>query len=425
MTRASRRVLTVAAVSAFAALVLALGQAPDNTDVQADTGGRSATSAGDTTVVADRDEPDAPGGPSPAPPKGAEARGDIVEPPPRSFTLVATGDVLLHTALWDQARADAAAAGRAGHDFGPMLSGIQPVVSAADLAICHMETPVAPPGGPFSSYPSFSVPPEIAPALAATGYDACTTASNHTYDRGADGVDRTLAALDAAGIRHAGSARTAQEAGTPTLLDVNDVGVALLSYTYGFNGVPAPRGETWRSNPIDERRILADAAVARQRGAEVVIVALHWGDEYTHDPNAQQVELAPRLIRSPDIDLLLGHHAHVVQPIEAVDGEWVVYGMGNLVSNQGSQGPEKLEGLLVRFSFTEQPTGAWRTTRAEFAPVLTDDRGPIRVVDVGRALADRDTDPWLRARLQTARDRTTAIVGGRGAPAQGLRPIAP
>ena len=99
--------------------------------------------------------------------------------------------------------------------------------------------------------------------------------------------------------------------------------------------------------------------------------------------------------------------------------------MGNLVSNQGSQGPEKLEGLLVRFSFTEQPTGAWRTTRAEFAPVLTDDRGPIRVVDVGRALADRDTDPWLRARLQTARDRTTAIVGGRGAPAQGLRPIAP
>ncbi|MGH9287138.1 MAG: CapA family protein [Acidimicrobiales bacterium] len=344
---------------------------------------------------------------------------------PRTFTLVASGDVLLHTALWDQASADAAASGNpGGHDFGPMLAGIRPVVSGADVAICHMETPVAPPGGPFSSYPSFSVPPEIAPALAATGYDACTTASNHTYDRGADGITRTLDALDAAGIRHAGSARTPQEAGTTTLLDVDGVTVALLSYTFGFNGIAAPGGETWRSNPIDERRILTDAKLARRRGAGVVVVALHWGDEYNHDPNGQQLALAPRLIRSPDIDLLLGHHAHVVQPIEAIGDEWVVYGMGNLVSNQGSQGPDKLEGLLVRFTFTEQPNGRWRATNAAFSVVLTDDRGPIRVLDVRRALADPATDPNLRPRLKTAWGRTASIAGARGAPAHGLRPIA-
>jgi poly-gamma-glutamate capsule biosynthesis protein CapA/YwtB (metallophosphatase superfamily) len=345
---------------------------------------------------------------------------------PRTFTLVATGDVLLHTALWEQASADAAAGGNpGGHDFGPMLAAIRPVVSGADLAICHMETPVAPPGGPFSSYPSFSVPPEIAPALAATGYDACTTASNHTYDRGAEGINRTLNALDAAGIHHAGSARTPQEATTTTLLDVDGVTVALLSYTFGFNGIPAPGGETWRSNPIDERRILTAANVARRRGAEVVVVALHWGDEYNHEPNGQQQALAPRLIRSPDIDLLLGHHAHVVQPIEAVGDEWVVYGMGNLVSNQGSQGPDKLEGLLVRFTFTEQRDGRWRVTKAEFSAVLTDDRGPIRVLDVRRALADPATAPSLRGRLQTAWGRTAAIARERGAAAHGLRPIAP
>lgn len=344
--------------------------------------------------------------------------------PPRTFTLVATGDVLLHTALWHQASADATASGRSGHDFGPMLAAIRPVVSGADVAICHMETPVAPPGGPYSSYPSFSVPPEITQALAATGYDACTTASNHTYDRGAEGVDRTLDALDASGIHHAGSARTPQEAATTMLLDVDGVGVALLSYTYGFNGIPAPGGETWRSNLIDEARISADARAARQRGAEVVVVALHWGDEYRHEPNAQQRALAPRLIRSADIDLLLGHHAHVVQPIEAVDGEWIVYGMGNLVSNQGSQGPEKLEGLLVRFTFTETAAG-WRTSTAEFAPVLTDDRGPVRVLDVNRALADSATDPGVRSRLQQAHDRTTTIVGQRDATQAGLRPIRP
>ncbi|MGH9231678.1 MAG: CapA family protein, partial [Acidimicrobiales bacterium] len=300
-----------------------------------------------------------------------------------------------------------------------------PVVSGADVAICHMETPVAPPGGPYSSYPSFSVPPEIAPALAATGYDACTTASNHTYDRGAEGVQRTLDALDAAGIRHAGSARTPQEAGTTTLLDVEGVRLALLSYTYGFNGIPPPGGHAWRSNPIDERRILTDAGVARRRGAEVVVVALHWGDEYNHDPNGQQQALAPRLIRSPDIELLLGHHAHVVQPIEAIDNEWVVYGMGNLVSNQGSQGPDKLEGLLVRFGFTEQRDGGWRATDAEFSAVLTDDRGPIRVLDVRRALADPATDPSLRPRLETAWHRTATIARALGGQSAGLRALAP
>jgi poly-gamma-glutamate synthesis protein (capsule biosynthesis protein) len=155
-----------------------------------------------------------------------------------------------------------------------------------------------------------------------------------------------------------------------------------------------------------------------------VVVALHWGDEYRHDPNAQQQDLAPRLVRSPDIDLLLGHHAHVVQPVEAIDGEWVVYGMGNLVSNQGSLGPEKLEGLLVRFTFTESPVG-WRVTAAEFAPLLTVDRTPVRVVDVGDALADPATDASLRPRLHQANDRTTTVVGQRGAAQAGLRPIAP
>ncbi|MGH9112977.1 MAG: CapA family protein, partial [Acidimicrobiales bacterium] len=152
--------------------------------------------------------------------------------------------------------------------------------------------------------------------------------------------------------------------------------------------------------------------------------ALHWGDEYRHEPNAQQQALAPVLIRSPDIDLLLGHHAHVVQPVEAIDGEWVVYGMGNLVSNQGSLGPEKLEGLLVRFTFTETARG-WRTSAAEFAPVLTNDRGPIRVIHVGRALTDPATDANLRDRLQQAHARTTTIVAQRGATQAGLRPIAP
>ena len=341
-------------------------------------------------------------------------------PPPRTFTLVATGDVLLHSALWRQAEADAAAQGKPGLDFGPMLAGVQPEVSAADLAVCHMETPIAPPGGPYSSFPVFSVPQEIVPALAATGFDACTTGSNHTFDKGADGVDRTLDALDAAGIAHAGSARNPEEAAATTIADANGVPVALLSYAYGFNGIPAPDGETWRANPIDEGRILADAATARQRGAEVVVVSLHWGSEYVHEPNSQQSDLAPRLVRSPDIDLLLGHHAHVVQPMENVDGEWVVYGMGNMIANQLQ--PARAEGLLSRFTFIELGT-TWTVTAAGYEPLLTVHQPAIRLLPVNRMLADPATGPALQARLTEARDRTTGIVGQRGALQAGLAPL--
>src|SRR5690606_1069363 len=170
----------------------------------------------------------------------------------------------------------------------------------ADLAICHMETPLAPEDGPYEGYPLFSSPPQILPALVETGYDACTTASNHTFDKAAAGVDRTLDFLDDAGLAHAGSARTPAEAEEPTLIDVETtegpVTVGLLSYTYGFNGIPYPDGDEWRGNLIDEEEILAEAGAAREAGAELVVLSMHWGDEYVHDPNQQQLDLAPELI---------------------------------------------------------------------------------------------------------------------------------
>jgi poly-gamma-glutamate synthesis protein (capsule biosynthesis protein) len=344
--------------------------------------------------------------------------------PPRTFTVVAAGDVLLHSQLWRQAEEDAAAAGRPGRSFAALMAGVEPIVSGADLAVCHLETPLAPAEGPFSSYPAFSAPPEIAPALTATGFDACSTASNHTFDQGVEGVDRTLRTLDAAGLGHTGSARTPGEAESTTLLNANGVPVALLSYTYGFNGIPAPGGEDWRSNLIDEGRILADAAAAKQRGAEVVIVALHWGDEYGHEPSAQQQDLAPRLIRSPDIDLIWGHHTHVVQAVERIDGEWVVYGMGNMLAYQGTLGPTREEGLMVQFTFSNAD-GPWTVVDAAFEPLLTVRQSPTRLVAVGRALRDPATPPEDLGRLQEAWDRTVGIVNSRGAVEAGLHPLTP
>lgn len=346
------------------------------------------------------------------------------EPVPREFTIVATGDVLLHERLWVQAQRDADPDGT--WDFAPQLASIKPVVSAADLAICHLETPLAPDGGPYEGYPVFSSPPQIVPALVETGYSACTTASNHTFDKGGAGVDRTLDYLDDAGLAHAGSARTADEAAEPTLIEVEtdagEVTVGLLSYTYAFNGIPYPGGDTWRSNVIDEDAILAEAAAARAAGAEFVVLAMHWGDEYRHDPNSQQLELAPRLIETADIDLVLGHHAHVVQPLEYVDGEWVVYGMGNLMSAHRTPGEPQNEGMLVRFTVTEElEAGRFTTTAAEYLPLLQTDAMPVSVVNVPAALDGGDTGTATTARIDEAMDRTTEVVGRRDAFEHGLR----
>lgn len=155
----------------------------------------------------------------------------------RGFTLVASGDVLPHASIIKQAKTDASGD---GYDFAPMLSAVQPVVSKADLAICHMET-VYGAGGHYTGSPTFKSPPEVAKGLRDTGYDACSTASNHALDDGV-GIDRTLDAMDRVGISHTGSARSAAEGSGPAWLRAGGAKVAHLAYTYDTNGLPLPKG---------------------------------------------------------------------------------------------------------------------------------------------------------------------------------------
>jgi len=322
---------------------------------------------------------------------------------PNQFTLVATGDVLLHERLWNTAKRD----GNNGEwDFAPLLQGVKPLVQQADLAVCHLETPL---GTPPTGYPLFQGPPQIVPALVKTGYDACTTASNHSFDKGAAGVDRTLKLLDEAGLKHAGTARTPEEAATPKIVTVQGVKVALLSYTYGFNGMPYPDGETWRAGKLEVPKIKAMAQKARDNGAEIVVVSAHWGDEYSKKPNEQQRTIAQQLLADSNIDLILGHHAHVVQPVEQLNGKWVVYGLGNLVAAHRKPESPKSEGLLVKFTFRKDGD-RWKAD-AQYAPLLMTDTLPVRVLDVRRELAKPGLSQAKRARLELAERRTSQTVG--------------
>ncbi|WP_410594086.1 CapA family protein [Amycolatopsis sp. lyj-23] len=337
---------------------------------------RVAALAGVAVLAAACSSPPQQSGPAPTPfPETGSSSAPAA--PDGSFSVVATGDVLIHPALTEQAEAD----GGGKIDYRPLLAGIKPLISGADLGICHLETPLAPEGGPYSGYPSFSAPPEIADAIKDTGYDTCSTSSNHTIDQGAEGVTRTLDKLDAAGVKHTGSARSAAEAAKPLILDVHGVKVAQVSYAFGFNGIKVPAGKPWLANQIDVEDVLAAARKAREAGAQVVIASLHWGVEYQHAPTAEQRSQAKKILGSPDVDLIVGHHAHVVQPFEKIGGKWVAYGLGNSVARHSEPKGDTEEGAAARFRFVRDGD-RWKVDKAEYVPTLIKLDTPIRLIDL-------------------------------------------
>ncbi|WP_424210870.1 CapA family protein [Streptomyces sp. BI20] len=363
------------------------------------------------------------GAPARLGPSGAPAASPT-PPAARGFTLVASGDVLPHDSTIARARA---AAGGEGYDFAPMYSEVKPLIEGADLALCHMETVYGDADGPFTGYPAFVSPPQIAAGLKATGYDGCSTASNHTLDDGADGIRRTLDAFDKAGLGHAGSARTAAEAAKPATYRAGTATVAHLAYTYDTNGYPLPEGQPWAVNTMRKDKILADARAARKAGADVVLVSLHWGSEWETEADETQLALGRELTAAatagrPDVDMILGTHAHVPQAYEKVNGTWIVYGMGDQLAGRmsnhtGAFDPRGNQGSTARFTFAPPaaPGQRWRVTKAEYIPTLSDNEAG-EIVNLPAALA---ADPD-RADYRDTRDAISEAVLGRGAAKDGL-----
>lgn len=333
--------------------------------------------SGCTRPPADDAPPTAASSPSAAATAPTSAAPTSTAPPPSSlpatFTLVAAGDVLPHGPVLRSATGDAGEV-----DFSPLLAGLDPWVEGADLALCHLEVPIAPRGTAPSGYPVFGAPAPLVRDLAEQGWDGCSTASNHALDRGFPGVRTTLRRLDAAGMGHAGTARTAAEQKRPQLYRLRREGrlltVAHLSATYGLNGMPVPDDAPWAVALIDAGDLVDRARAARRDGADVVLVSLHAGSEYTETLTDQQRDVVRRLARSGQVDLVIGHHAHVPQRIARVgrgpggDGMWVAYGLGNMLSNQSAECCDARTSNGVLLSATFRQEHAWE---------------PVRVADVG------------------------------------------
>jgi poly-gamma-glutamate capsule biosynthesis protein CapA/YwtB (metallophosphatase superfamily) len=180
------------------------------------------------------------------------------------------------------------------------------------------------------------------------------------------------------------------------------------------------RGSTACSVHTIEQR----ARLARQEGAQIVIVALHWGDEYVHDPSAYQTDVAGQLAKDDDIDLIYGHHAHVVQPFDRIHGTWVAYGLGNAIAQQETDMVGVWEGITARFTFTERPRGRFDVTKTEFIPTFISGYDPadpkMRWLNIRENLNDPGISEVEKAEMRAALARIKDDVNLFHARADGL-----
>jgi len=246
-----------------------------------------------------------------------------------SVRLMAVGDILMHE--------DVKRAGReSGAGLRALWADVEPLIQGADIAFANLETPVAPtsgqPGRPFR----FNAPPELPAALKASGFTVLSTANNHAYDQGVQGVVETLERLRAEQLLPVGSGTTRPEAEQVRVLQVKGLRVAFLGFTDLFNTNLNRNGNEPWVRPLDPDAAVAAVRAARAQ-ADAVVVSIHWGVEYEHDPRPHQREVAARLCQA-GADLILGTHPHVLQPVEMLsqggNRTLVAYSLGNFISNQ-------------------------------------------------------------------------------------------
>jgi poly-gamma-glutamate capsule biosynthesis protein CapA/YwtB (metallophosphatase superfamily) len=275
---------------------------------------------------------------------------NIVQSPER-LSLLFMGDIMGHDEqIWS-------AENRETHryNYDDVFRFIKPVISEADVAIANFEVTLA--GPPYTGYPAFSSPVDLAVACRNAGIDYLVTANNHSADRGKRGIINTINKLDSLGIPHTGTFlnSAARDSLSPMIINRKGTSIALLNYTYGTNGIVVP--EPVKVNMLDKDQITKDVNKAKNKKADIIILFIHWGTEYDTIPSKNQTDLAEYFF-SIGVDLIIGSHPHVLQKMVWVkDGtggkdRLVIFSLGNFVSNQRK--PKTDGGTMVRIELTKK-----------------------------------------------------------------------
>jgi len=255
-----------------------------------------------------------------------------------SATFIAVGDALIHSAIYYNARVDG------GYDFNPIFTEVKDVIGQYDLKYYNQETILGGSALGLSSYPLFNSPQEVGDAFMNMGFNLVSLATNHTLDYGVRGMNSSLEYWGRQeGVIAAGSYESEEARTTPKIMEKNGITYTLLSYSTLTNGLTIPNGKEYLFNLYSDEKVKADVGRVRDK-VDVVMVAMHWGEEYTHTPTYEEKKIA-QYLASLDVDIVIGTHPHVIQPIDFIDDTMVIYSLGNFLSSQ--IGVEKLTGLMA------------------------------------------------------------------------------
>lgn len=297
-----------------------------------------------------------------------------IEDTPKKYeaSLVMVGDNLIHSSVYKDANKNA---NYNGYDFKPMYTYIKNIVKDYDLAYYNQETILGGEDIGLSDYPAFNSPYEVGDAMIDAGFNLVSLATNHTMDRGEKAILNSFEYWKGKdGIMTAGSYSSFEERNKVNIMEKNNISYTLLSYTYGTNGIAVPKGKEYlvnvwptdfdindpeRDNKYQEYKKTVKEDIDRVRDkVDLLMVAMHWGTEYTHTPTAYEKDMAEYL-SSLGVDIVIGSHPHVVQPITWINDTLVIYSLGNFISAQETNMDfAKMVGLMSSLNITKTVKGS-------------------------------------------------------------------
>ena len=308
------------------------------------------------------------------------------------------GDIMCHNSQYK----DAYVSSTGSYDFSYVFEDIKDYISNADISIGNLETTFAGKKRGYSNYPQFNTPEQLAYNLKDFGIDVLSTANNHSMDTYFSGIVSTLNYLDDAGISHVGTNATAEAQNEILIKEVNDIKIAFLSFTYGTNGIRIPTDKSFAVNLINDNFIISQIALAKGQEPDLICVNMHWGIEYQTKQNKEQERLA-NLLFTNGVDVILGSHPHVLQPMEKKtitleDGStkdcFVVYSLGNFMSGQTY--PNTRSSIILNLNFTKNgETGETTIDTASYVPIYmyrkpSGSTQRYKVLDIEKTLQNYD-----------------------------------
>ncbi|MFQ7235817.1 MAG: CapA family protein [Enterococcus hulanensis] len=287
---------------------------------------------------------------------------------PVKLNFSAVGDNLIHDFIYDHLRQPDGT-----YRFDEMYEPTQYLNEDRDISYINLETICGGEELGLSGYPTFNGPTQVLDSLHNAGYNWLSAASNHTMDKGEEGIVKQLEYLEKYPDITVTGSQKSPEAKRLHVKNIKGVKVGLMSYTFGLNGIPLPEGKDYLVNLIDEEQIKQDMQELNKQ-SDVQIVSMHWGEEYQFVPNENQTQLA-QLLSDAGVDVIVGGHPHVIQPMDYLTGKsgnqtLVMYSLGNFISSQAEN--DRMLGGMGRWTIDyDKEKKAVKFEQVEFWPTIT------------------------------------------------------